>query len=163
MTLWGLQPYFTTLQYWLGQSETEAASVAGFLYTTLLAVGLGMLCSTARWLLIDRLFRRPTDGPASWDFKRLSEVLPAFDRLIEDHFRYYQFHGNNLVAVNVAIILVWLSGEFQWLQVPLMLIVDFLLYAGAADTIRKYDARVSAILSKKSAFTSREEFPNLDL
>jgi len=142
---------------------SNTATVAGFLYTTVLAVGLGTLSSTARWMLIDPLFRREGVGPATWDFDRLSQMLPAFDRLIEDHFRYYQYHANNLVAVNVAIVLVWLSGGFQWLHVPLLLIVNFLLYAGAADTIRKYDARVSTILRKKSAVANREEFTNLNL
>lgn len=162
--LWGFQPYSATLRQWLGQSLSESATVAGFLYTTVLAVGLGMLCSTARWLLVDRLFRKQDVGPATWNFKRLPATLPAFNRLIEDHFRYYQYHANSLLAVNAAMMLYWSGEGFMWVQLPALAVIDGLLYAGAADTLRKYDARMSVILGDKSSpLTHREEFPDLDL
>lgn len=142
---------------------SDTATVAGFLYTTLLAIGLGMLCSTARWFLIDRLLRHQGISPASWDFRKLREMLPAFDRLIEDHFRYYQFHANGLIAVNSAIMLIWVGKGFEWAHLPILLVVDALLYFGAADTIRKYDERMTAILSRRSSLLNGEEFANIDV
>ena len=65
--------------------------------------------------------------------------------------------------MNVATVLYWVGGGFAWLQLPLLAIVSALLYAGAVDTVQKYDERVQAILGQQSTSPDRDEFPNLDL
>jgi len=158
----GLEPYSPTLQQWLGQSTTESTTVAGFLFVTLASIGLGLLASTLRWLVIDRIHHRRV-VPPDWDFRQLPDKLPAFDRLIEDHYRYYQFHSNGLVAISIAAFLRWVHAGFSLTQLCLLVVVDGLLFAGSKDTLEKYYRRVNKIHNVRSGAASREEFANLDL
>lgn len=145
--LWGIEPYSATIQVWFGQHSTENASVGGFLYVTVASVGLGQLVSTVRWLTIDTLHHRSGLAKPNWNFRGLNDAVAAFDRLIEDHYRYYQFHANCVVAVSLAALLRWVAYGFSWRQLIGLILVDILLLAGSRDTLKKYYRRVEDVLA----------------
>jgi hypothetical protein len=140
--LWGIAPYSSTITGWLGQTTSDAPTVGGFLYVTLASVGLGQLVSTLRWLLIDSLHHRTGVRPPNFDFARLRNSVDAFDRLIEVHYRYYQWHANALIAVTLTTILHWTASGFLFRQLLLLLVVDAILFVGSRDTLTKYYRRV---------------------
>ena len=144
--LWGIEPYFTSVQTWLGQPSQQSPTVGGFLYVTIASVGLGQLLSTARWMLIDTLHHHTGIPKPDWSFRRLEDNVAAFDRLIEDHYRYYQFAANGIVAVTLAAVLRWIAIDFSCRQFLLLLLIDVLLFISSRDTLRKYYRRVEEFL-----------------
>jgi hypothetical protein len=146
--LWGLQPHSDMITGWLGHAATEVPSVGGFLYITMASVGVGQLVSTLRWLLIDTLHHRTGVRPPRWDFRKLKDRVTAYDRLIEIHYRYYQFHANSLLAVSISAILRWLKQGFHIRELILLLTIDTLLYLGSRDTLQMYYRRVEELLAR---------------
>ena len=146
--LWGLQPHSAMITGWLGHAATDVPSVGGFLYITMASVGAGQLVSTLRWLLIDTLHHRTGVRPPRWDFRKLKDRVSAYDRLIEIHYRYYQFHANSLLAVSISALLRWLEQGFRVRELFLLLAIDTLLYLGSRDTLSKYYRRVEELLAR---------------
>ena len=146
--LWGLQPHSHMITGWLGHAATDVPSVGGFLYITMASVGAGQLVSTLRWLLIDTLHHRTGVRPPRWDFRKLKDRVTAYDRLIEIHYRYYQFHANSLLAVSISALLRWLEQGFRVRELFLLLAIDTLLYLGSRDTLSKYYRRVEELLAR---------------
>jgi hypothetical protein len=147
--LWGIAPYSSTISGWLGQTTTDAPTVGGFLYVTLVSVGLGQLVSTLRWLLIDTIHHHTGIQKPNWSFSQLrsKETVAAFDRFVEDHYRYYQFHANGLVAITLAMILRWHAVGFRLTDVVLLLLCDALLFVGSRDNLQRYYRRAESVLS----------------
>ena len=104
--------------------------------------------STLRWLLIDTLHHRTGVRPPRWDFRKLKDRVTAYDRLIEIHYRYYQFHANSLLAVSISALLRWLEQGFRVRELFLLLAIDTLLYLGSRDTLSKYYRRVEELLAR---------------
>ena len=146
--LWGMAPYSSTISGWLGQATGNAPTVGGFLYITLASVGIGQLVSTLRWLLIDSLHHATGIQKPNVDFSRLKDSVDAFDRLIEIHYRYYQWHANALVASIIAAVLRWSADGFQCHEFGLLLAIDVLLFVGSRDTMSKYQRRVEDLLRR---------------
>jgi len=90
------------VRVWLSASATDQPTIGGFLYATLASVAAGLTASTVRWLIIDPLHHMTGVPQPRWNFARLPESLAAFDRLIDIHYRYYQFYANTLVALPFA-------------------------------------------------------------
>ena len=147
--LWGIAPYSSTISGWLGQTTTDAPTVGGFLYVTLVSVGLGQLVSTLRWLLIDSIHHHTGIHKPNWSFSQLrsKETVAAFDRFVEDHYRYYQFHANGLVAITLAMILRWHVVGFRLIDIVLVLLCDALLFVGSRDNLQRYYRRAESVLS----------------
>ena len=146
--LWGIAPYSPTVTHWLAHANSDAPTVGGFLYATLASVGLGQLVSTLRWLLIDSLHHRTGITPPKVGFASLKDAVGAFDRLIEIHYRYYQWHANALIAATMAAVLYWFARGLRFREVLLLIAVDALLYVGSRDTLTKYYRRVDELLRR---------------
>ncbi|MCA9036916.1 MAG: hypothetical protein KDA91_17395 [Planctomycetaceae bacterium] len=146
--LWGIAPYSQTVTNWLAHANSDAPTVGGFLYATLASVGLGQLVSTLRWLLIDSLHHRTGITPPKVGFASLKDAVGAFDRLIEIHYRYYQWHANALIAATMAAVLYWFARGLRFREVLLLIAVDALLYVGSRDTLTKYYRRVDELLRR---------------
>ena len=146
--LWGLQPYSELITSWLGHATSDVPSVGGFLYITMVSVGAGQLVSTLRWLLIDTLHHRTGIRPPKWNFRKLKDRVTAYDRLIEIHYRYYQWHANALIAITVSALLRWTANGYRKSELLLLLFIDLLLYLGSRDTLQKYYRRVEELLAR---------------
>ncbi len=144
--LWSLAPYSATVTSWLGQATGDQPTVGGFLYVTLASVGLGQLVSTLRWLLIDSLHHITGIRQPQFDFSNLRNAVDAFNRLIEIHYRYYQWHANSLVALLFAAPLHWHSQGFRISELLILIVTMVVLFLGSRDTLSKYYRRVDALL-----------------
>ena len=133
----------------------DGVTVGGFLYLTLAAIFVGLLCSTLRWLLLDRIHELTGIKQPDWDLTRLQSNLEAFTLLLESHYRYYQFYGNSLFGSSIAYA-SWRS--LLQLYPPILadavfLVIATLLFLGSRDTLRKYYGRVDLVLSSESEST----------
>jgi len=79
-------------------------------YALLVAIALGMVASCFRWLLIDRIHALTGVAVPIFNVRALEARPSAFTYLVENHYRYYQFYANTLVAV------VWAYAIHRWLR-----------------------------------------------
>jgi hypothetical protein len=151
VALWGAAYLSPLVQAWFGTSPGTAPTIGGFLYVTLGSIGAGLIVSAVRWAVLDTLYHRTGIPQPRWDFSKLPGRVEAFEGLVENHYRYYQFYGNLLVA------LVFLYGARLarlgwgpqeggvWPQVGFVTLAAILLLA-SRDTLRKYYSRAAMIL-----------------
>jgi hypothetical protein len=148
VVLLGLAAYSETVRHWLTAGGSTQPTVGGFLYVTLASVTLGLIVSTVRWGVLDRLHHATGVRAPKWNFRGLDQKLPAFELLVESHYRYYQFYGNALVASAIAFG-AWRIAKSAAPQAidAAFALFELLLLAGSRDTLRKYYGRVEQLLS----------------
>src|SRR5688500_13556261 len=103
-----------------------APSVGGFLYVTLASTAAGLLVSAVRWSVVDRLYHRTGISEPHWEFAQLSDRLPAFLAVVDNHYRYYQFYANMLVALTFTYIARLIAlrhwpGQDGWADLAVLL------------------------------------------
>lgn len=100
-------PGFAAISVWGGkpsviglcQSASTGASptVGGFLYVTVASVAVGVLLSTVRWAAIDRIHHLTGLKPPRWSPGTGDVSLEAYQLVVDQHYRYYQFYGSSLL------------------------------------------------------------------
>ena len=149
IVLVGLRIHSPLLHAWLlGTPGSGDVTIGGFLFSTLAALLLGLICSTVRWLIVDTLHHATGIKPPKRDFRRLQQNVDAYRMVEANHYQYYQFYGNALVAFLVAFGSVRLADAAIFFPIAdlLMAALCGLLYLGSRDTLAKYYARVQALL-----------------
>jgi hypothetical protein len=148
---------------WLRVSATpdNAATVGGFLYVTLASVGAGITVSTVRWAVIDSLHHWTGIRRPPWDDSKLQDKLEAYQALVENYYRYYQFYSNMLVAV-LTVFLGRLAGSGRGFgEMNLadcgILSMGVLYWAGSRDTLRNYYTRAAFLLGTKERSRSHDQ------
>ena len=153
VTLWGAQALVPEIELWLGTQPGSQPTVGGFMYATLGSTAAGLIVSTIRWAVIDTLHHRTGIPLPRWQFRRLPEVLAAFDSHVQDHYRFYQFNANMLIAVTFAYAIRLGFGDFEWGErirdTIGYLLIATVLYLGSRDTLRKYYERTACLLDDK--------------
>lgn len=153
VVLCGLGQVLPFVEAWLGGpgGPDQAVTVGGFLYVSLGSVGAGMVVSTIRWAIVDRLHHATGLRAPVWDDSRLQRNLDAFDYLVEVTYRYYQHYANTLVAVLIAYV-AWRLNTASvggWLAYDAAFIAFQALYlAGSRDTLQKYYSRSARLLAR---------------
>ncbi len=144
--------YSETVRSWLGASSSFSPSVGGFLYVTLASTALGLLISTIRWAVIDRLHHATGIRETKWDFSTLQRNFAAFEGLVQSHYRYYQFYANTLVALWFWMLSAKAAGTWDTLfggYAAVSIAASLILFAGSRDTLRKYYARAAQLLGER--------------
>lgn len=166
VSLWGVSHFSPMVSGWLASSSSaagSAATVGGFLYVTLASVAAGLTASTVRWAVIDRLHDLTGIKRPSWDDSRLQECLGAFEALVENHYRYYQFYGNMLVAMLFLFAARLIATGHHIADVnPLdcaILTIGVLYWAGSRDTLRNYYSRAEILLGTKEREVDDDKRP----
>ena len=98
VVVWGASYFSETIALRLSGSGATP-TVGGFMYVTLASVAAGVTVSTVRWAVIDTLHRWTGLPQPHWDFSRLQDNVAAYNVLNEIHYKFYQFHGNLLIAL----------------------------------------------------------------
>jgi len=135
---------------WLLGAGRQEPTIGGFLYVTIASLAAGMLANAFRWALIDALHFITGLQRPNWNDAVLAEKLDAFERLVEDHYRYYQFYGNLLIAI-LAAFGCWRASTMGDV-VPLgppeigVALVIAVLFAGSRDALRRYYRRTAFLL-----------------
>jgi hypothetical protein len=149
MVLWGVSYFSETVRFWLSGADTTP-TVGGFMFVTLASVAAGVTVSTVRWAVLDTIHSWTGLPQPTWDFSRLQDNVGAYNVLNDIHYKFYQFHGNALIAL----ILVYAARRIHEgiFTTPFGLfdlgfvILSVILFVGSRDTLRKYFARVSQLL-----------------
>lgn len=155
IALWGISYFSPTVEAWLGTETSTGPTVGGFLYVTIGSVGAGLFCSTVRWMVIDTLHHHTGIKKPKWNFAALADRVEAFSRLVSDHYVYYKFYGNSLIAILFAWGCRWFAAELPktnagWFSVITMAVAGF-LYFGSRDSLRRYYTRTTDLLSETAA------------
>lgn len=149
--LLGLSYVSPTVEGWLATSPTAPASFAGFLFSTVAGIKIGLFVHGFRTLALDRVLypltglKRPL-----WREEKLNEKILAFNKLVENEFRYHQLWGGMCLALFAVLVLRRLSqSQFSWSIDPSEWIVLGLIplccYL-SRTALRSYYNRTSALL-----------------
>lgn len=150
VTLWGISHFSLTVESWITTSGHNAPTVAGFLYVTLASLAAGLTVSAIRWAIIDTLHHATGVKPPQWEFASLDDRLQGFLALVENHYRYYQFYSNSVIAGAIACTAYFISKgasicQPSWWSLGFVLL-EIVLLAGSRDSLRKYYLRAERLL-----------------
>jgi hypothetical protein len=151
LLLWGLSISFESIARLLASStDKDAPSVGGFLYATLASLSLGLLLSAARWLIVDHLLVLfgVIDPGLNYENLKDKDRYAAFLGVVENHYSYYQYYSNTLVAIIIAFAAHVVFGKQPatisvWIVV---IAVSVALFLGARDSLKKYYTRAQLVL-----------------
>ncbi len=152
VSLWAVAMFSPAVDSWLTSTPNAQPTVGGFLYTTLGSLSGGLTVSAVRWAVVDTFHHATGLVPPEWDFSKLRDRLDAFQALVENHYRYYQFYSNMLVAVVAVFAARATRSEgacsMDHLQIVLLLLAGVFL-AASRDTLGKYYGRASQLLGTR--------------
>lgn len=152
VVLWGLSYVSPTIASWLSGAGAAGPSVGGFLYVFLASVALGMTASAGRWAALDSLHHATGLRAPYFDFSGIQEKLEGFERLVADHYQYYQFYGNTLIAMLVSYPLWRLRGDAGSVHTDLVFLsLALLFFAGSRDALRIFYRRASQLLGESES------------
>jgi hypothetical protein len=155
VTLWGISRFSPTVESWITNTQHGAPTVAGCLYVTLASLAAGLTVSAIRWILIDSLHHATGIKPPKWEFASLDDRLQGFLALVENHYRYYQFYANSVIAGAMAYAAHFAPNNINLCQPswPTLgfILLELVLLAGSRDSLRKYYQRVERLLGTLEA------------
>ena len=144
IVLLALSAHSPSIQTWFSNQAAGAPTVGGFLFGSLASLCVGLTLSTLRWLLLDRVHHRSIPPP-SWDFDQLQDRIDGFQFAVENHYRYYQFYGNSLMAFLLVMMfpkcLAGIIPGGPWAQRFVLAAISLLFFFASRDALRKYYAR----------------------
>lgn len=122
----------------------QATSFGAPVYALLAATAAGMIVSCFRWLLVDPLLVLVGVPKAVFNARALEERPAAINFLIENHYRYFQFYANTLVAVVWSYCIHRLLGTAPRMSLATdvgVMILCAVLFAGSRDALSKHRER----------------------
>jgi hypothetical protein len=140
---------FGNAEVWL--KSFSDPSVSGFLYVTLASLALGLIISAVRWAIVDqvldRAFRFFGKPLPKIEFAKLRDPnnLAAFQGANENHYRYYQYYSNMLVALVVGSSIYFVRGKASapWQIWCVVVALVLILLAASMDCLFKFHKRAS--------------------
>ena len=154
----GMAPLFPMVARWLQPVEQGSIGFGPPVYALLGATAVGLILSCFRWLLIDHIHQWTGVKCLVWDDSQLSDVLGGFDYLVQQHFRYYEFTANTLLAVLGAYGLNRVFGTLPFLGLGTdfgILILSIVLFAASRDALAKYYTRTGRMIGNIAKKESR--------
>jgi len=149
----GIAPFAPLVAGWLTPIGYAEASLGPPIYAVLAAGTIGMVVGALRWFVIDHIHNWTGLKPPIWDDSRLEARLSAFNYLVENHYRYYQFYANTMVAVIFAYLINQVMGTSSLFGLGTDICVVVLccaLFAGSRDALTKYYSRTSRLIGEST-------------
>ncbi|MFI4893588.1 MAG: hypothetical protein ACIAQ0_09180 [Phycisphaerales bacterium JB058] len=151
--LWGASFVVPDLRELLLGSTPEGPSLGGFLYVTVGSIAAGMLANAVRWAVLDTAHHLTGLKPPRWNDAALHDRVSAYEWLVENHYRHYQFYGNTLVSLVFAHICWRISVAEVAIGVGKLdaatLLACLVLIAGSRSTLSRYYRRVGSLLGEQ--------------
>ena len=147
----GLTPMAPAISGWLQGVNLGDAGIGPPIYAVLSATMMGMIFSCFRWLVIDHVHAWTGVKAPVWNFKLLKGRLEELTYLVDNHYRYYQFYANTLVAVVFAYPIHRLLKTSPFLGVGTdlgVIILCAVLFAGSRDALAKYYHRAGQLVGE---------------
>jgi len=160
IALAGIAPVLPAVATWLRPVAAGDIGLGPPVYIVLTATAIGLFLSCFRWLSIDQIHYWTGVRHPAWDDRQLPSALGGFDYLVQNHFRYYEFCGNTLVAVVWAYGLNRRMGTLPFLGAGTdlgMLIVSAVLFTASRDALAKYYTRTGRLLGEIAEEESGEQ------
>jgi hypothetical protein len=123
------------------------STLPSFLSGTVEAMAAGLTVSTVRWFLIDRLHHRTGLTPPQWDFALLEKSVAALEFLTQNHYSYYLFYSNMVVALVYAYATHCDSLGWRGL---VYLALAVLFFLASRDALRRFYDRAGSLLGSRS-------------
>jgi hypothetical protein len=150
LLLWGFSYSQPELATWLmNMSSKDAPMIGSFLYATIASLVLGLLISAVRTVIVDNFLyhitrlRRPNIQSSKLKNK---DTLTAFTAVIENHYRYYQYYANSVVAIAAAYAsYVFEKGLPSTLISILTTVILLVLGYAAREELRSFNERAENI------------------
>ncbi len=146
IALIGIAPLVPIVAQWLQAGQT--ANFGAPVYAILAATAAGMIASCFRWFLIDPIHTMTGVVPPIFNARALEERPLALNFLLENHYRYYQFYANTLIAVIWTYAIYRMLGTSPHLGLGTdigMVILCAVLFTGSRDALKKYRVRRNAL------------------
>lgn len=153
VTLWGLSGIWpTAIECAMGANGCEALlSLVGFLNSTVAATATGMAVSAIRFVLIDSIHERSGLKRPKWNGVALQNNLAAVQTVVDQHYRYYQFHANMIVAVVLAYAAhLYHTRYLLGLLLVLVSALTTVFWIASRDNLKKYYENLDAIFHPQS-------------
>jgi hypothetical protein len=130
-------------------SNKDAPVIGSFLYATIASLALGLLASAVRIAIFDvflyRITRLRVPNINSVNLKN-KDTLAAFKEAIENHYRYYQYYANSLVAIAIAAgYYVWIKGLPPAIIIISVVIIILILGVVSRIELRSFNDRAEDI------------------
>lgn len=148
LSLWGLSFGSGTVREWLRGAGAAGPSVGGAFFVLIACIACGMTANAVRWATVDQVHHLTGLPHPAWDDSRLQDNLEAFDYLVENHFRYYQFYAASIVSMLLAYGAWRLSGHKDptgGAEFAVSVLAGVFL-ACSRDALRKYYAGTSLLV-----------------
>ncbi len=150
LLLWGLSYSRTDLASWLvNMSNKDAPLIGSFLYATMASLALGLLTSAIRTAVFDEFLYRITRlKPPNINSAKLKnkETLEGFNAAIENHYRYYQYYANSLIAIAIAAVYYLATkGPPSTIITILVIIIIVILGWVSREELRSFNERAEEI------------------
>jgi hypothetical protein len=149
IVLVGTAPVVPIVATWLHPVAQGDLGLGPPVYAVLAATAVGLFLSCFRWLTLDQIQHLTGVRRPAWDDRKLASSLAGFDYLVQNHFRYYEFCGNTLVAVLWDYVLNRWMGTLPFLGAGTdlgLLIVAAVLFTASRDALTKYYRRTGRLL-----------------
>lgn len=149
--LGGIAPFAPVVAGWLRPIGYAEASLGPPVYAILAAATIGMIVGCVRWFVVDHIHAWTGVKAPTWDDSRLAGRLSAFDYLVENHYRYYQFYANTLVAVVFSYGINRWTGTWSLLGLATdlgVILLCCILFVGSRDALTKYYARTIRLIDQ---------------
>ena len=155
VALWGLTQFSPSLRNVLTTASVQQTSVGAFLIAVLAALSLGVIISGVRWLVFDKVLLRSTFDAGETEFAAFKgdAAHTAYRDIVENHYRYYQFYSNMVIAATIAYF-CWITGSTssesaKYLGLLFVAVLDVVLYFSARDAIQKFFKKAKQIAGKQ--------------
>jgi hypothetical protein len=145
----GIAHFVPLISVWLRPPTYAEASLGPPVYALIAATTIGMITNEFRWIIVDHIHLWMGVVPPVWDDRQLETRLGGFTYLVENHYRYYQFVANTLVAVfwtySLNRVLGTSSALGIWTDMGVIILCTA-LFATSRETLLKYYSRTSRLL-----------------
>jgi len=158
MTLYGLSFYVPVIGVWFGLAAEKETTIGGFFFVVLASLGIGLVVSGLRCLVIDEycMPKKPQFNYAN----RKNDNDSALADIRSNHYVYYQFYSNTLCALVVTLFLWHHAVRPPWSTwggvASAMIVASVVLYFSARDCLKKYDEKTKGILGLVTPPARRE-------
>jgi hypothetical protein len=120
------------------------------MYVLIASLGAGMAAGAVRWAVIDTIHHHTGLCPPKLDFGKLEKRLAAFYAVVDNHYRYYQFYSNTLIALVFVHLAYRFGGHgphplVGWKDGVFVLLI-LVFGAASRDALRRYYARAEEML-----------------
>ena len=131
---------------WLSWSAASGPTVSGFLYATLASIGLGVFVNTLRLLTVDAFHHRTGIRKRRWEYGQLQRNMAAIEFVVLNQFRFYQFHGNLVIALGLLLCEMIVAGQATTGVVLLVVAAQTILFVASRQLLRNYYLRLGDVL-----------------